>query len=294
MRVAVIGVPLDLGANKRGVDMGPSAIRYANLTTKIEGLGIEVEDYGDIEVPIITNERRNQHNILEIRDVCISLSRKVKKSLEDDKVPLVIGGDHSIAIGTFSGLVRAKKDFGLIWFDAHADFNTLATSHSGNVHGIPLAVINQEGPTDLLSIMDNAYNLNESNVALIGIRDLDPLERERLKETDINIYTISDIDRLGIEQVMKEAIQITSQGKEGIHLSFDMDVLDPLVAPGVGTAVSGGLNYREAHLAMEILAETDILGSMELVEVNPILDERNRTAELAVELILSVLGKSIL
>jgi len=294
LKVAVIGVPMDLGANRRGVDMGPSAIRYADLIPQIKELKIGVKDYGDLEVPIIRHNKERENYILAIRDTCSILAKKVKRSLDLDYLPLILGGDHSITIGTFKGLKSVNQDVGLIWFDAHADFNTPGTSQTGNIHGMSLAVINGEGPDELISILEDDYGIDEENIALIGVRDLDASESRRLKETDINIYTISDIDRLGIEQVMKEAIEIASCDKEGVHVSFDIDVLDPLTAPGVGTAVPGGLNYREAHLAMEMIADAGTLISMDLVEVNPILDERNRTAKVGVDLILSALGKQIL
>ncbi|MBM7624017.1 arginase [Sporohalobacter salinus] len=296
MKIGIIGVPIDLGANRRGVDMGPSAIRYAHLVTKIEQLGLKVTDFGDINVPIIRSEIENINKsdlIPKIRDVCVSLSDKVQESIKEGFIPLVIGGDHSIAIGSFGGLVNSGKNIGLIWFDAHGDFNTLATSQTNNLHGMPLAVINGKGPDGLVSIARDS-NLCEDNIVLVGIRDLDYREKERLKKTNINVYTISDIDKQGINEVMKQAIQFASCDTEGVHISFDVDVLDPLVAPGVGTAVPRGLDYREAHLALEMISEAEVLTSLELVEVNPILDERNRTAELAVELILSCLGKDIL
>jgi arginase len=294
LKVAIIGVPADLGANCRGVNMGPGAIRYANLISKIEGLGIEVKDFGDVQVPVISRGKSDKNYITELKKVCTSLADRIKYSIEDGYLPLIIGGDHSITIGTFSGLISAKKDLGLIWFDAHGDFNTLATSQTGNLHGMSLAVINGDGPEELLSILGNDYKLKGQNIVLVGVRSLDLEERRRLKETNINIYTIGDIDRRGIEEVMEEAIKIASQGKEGIHVSFDIDVLDPLVAPGVGTAIDGGLNYREAHLALEVVAESKKLNSLEMVEVNPILDEKNRTGRLAVNLILSALGQRIL
>ncbi|ADL11748.1 arginase [Acetohalobium arabaticum] len=296
MKIGIIGVPMDLGASRRGVDMGPSAVRYAHLAARIEELGLEVTDFGDIDVPVIRSELENidrSNFIPEIRDVCTSLSKKVQEIMIKGFIPLVIGGDHSIAIGTFGGVANAGKNVGLLWFDAHGDFNNLTTSQTGNPHGMPLAVINSDGPEDLVSITEG-YDLCEDNIALVGIRDLDYKERQRLKDTDIDVYTISDIDRQGIEEILEKAIQSAGCGTEGVHVSFDVDVLDPLTAPGVGTAVPGGLDYREAHLALEMIAEAGVLASLELVEVNPILDERNRTAELAVELILSCLGKNIL
>lgn len=296
MRVQIIGVPQDLGANRRGVDMGPSAIRYAGLRERLESLGYSVHDRGNIAVSLREerppgNERL--HYLPEIKATCELLAQAVREVAEAGDLPLVLGGDHSIAIGTLAG-VAAVKECGVIWIDAHGDFNTPETTSSGNIHGMPLAASLGRGDEGLVGCGGFVPKAKEKNVALIGARDLDPEERETLRRSRISVFTMQDIDEMGMKRVMQQAIAAALNGTEGIAVSLDMDALDPLVAPGVGTPVRGGLTYREAHLAMELIAETGALLSLEVVEVNPILDNRNQTAELAVELIASALGKRII
>lgn len=297
MRLEIIGVPQDLGANRRGVDMGPSAIRYAGVRERLESLGYEVHDQGNIPVslreerPAAVDERLRY--LKEIQATSELLAEAVRKALEAGALPLVLGGDHSIAIGTLAGAASVKQ-CGVIWFDAHGDFNTPETTSSGNIHGMPLAASLGRGDERLVSCGGFVAKAKEKNVALIGARDLDPEERESLRQSRISVFTMQDIDEMGMKRVMRQALAAALDGTEGFVLSLDMDALDPLEAPGVGTPVRGGLTYREAHLAMELLAETGALIAMEVVEVNPILDTRNQTAELAVELIASALGKRII
>ncbi len=287
-RVDVIGVPMDLGADRRGVDMGPSAIRYARLREGLEALGIAtVIDHGNLTVPVVESNAaqavKNAKYLPIILAVCDELSGLVETSLREGGFPLVLGGDHSIAIGTLAGVFRARGvQPGLIWVDAHGDINTPLTSPSGNVHGMPV------------SMAFDAHHIVPERTVLLGLRDVDEGERRAIRELGIRAFSMSEIDRLGMERVLDEAIGIAGNGSRSVHVSFDMDSLDPREAPGVGTAVPGGLTYREAHLAMEMLADCGVIGSLEVTETNPILDERNRTALLAVELILSALGKTIL
>jgi arginase len=297
VRLEIIGVPQDLGANRRGVDMGPSAIRYAGVRERLESLGYEVHDQGNIPVslreerPAAVDERLRY--LSEIQATSELLAEAVRKALEAGALPLVLGGDHSIAIGTLAGAASVKQ-CGVIWIDAHGDFNTPETTSSGNIHGMPLAASLGRGDERLVSCGGFVAKAKEKNVALIGARDLDPEERESLRQSRISVFTMQDIDEMGMKRVMRQALAAALDGTEGFVLSLDMDALDPLEAPGVGTPVRGGLTYREAHLAMELLAETGALIAMEVVEVNPILDTRNQTAELAVELIASALGKRII
>jgi arginase len=287
-RVDVIGVPMDLGADRRGVDMGPSAIRYARLRESLVALGVtQYVDHGNIPVPLaeshIAQEVRNAKFLPIILSVCTELSRLVEEALRKGGFPLVLGGDHSIAIGTLAGVKNARGAApGLLWFDAHGDINTPLTSPSGNVHGMPVSIALEE------------RSILPERTVLIGLRDVDAGERTRIRELGVGAFSMSDIDRLGMERVIEEAIEIAGSGPGSVHVSFDMDGIDPSEAPGVGTPVRGGLTYREAHLAMEAIAGAGIAGSLEITEINPIFDERNRTAELAVELILSALGKTIL
>lgn len=287
-RVDVIGVPMDLGADRRGVDMGPSAIRYARLREGLETLGVRtLVDHGNLAVPVPESHAaqavRNAKYLPIILSVCDELSRLVEETIRAGGFPLVLGGDHSIAIGTLAGVARARKrQPGLIWIDAHGDINTAMTSPSGNVHGMPVSIALEE------------HSIAPDRTVLVGLRDVDAGERKRIKELGVRAYSMSEIDRLGMERVMEEALAIVSAGRDSVHVSFDMDGIDPAEAPGVGTAVRGGITYREAHLAMEMVAAAGVLGSLEITEINPILDDRNRTAQLAVELILSALGKTIL
>ncbi len=286
LRVDIIGVPMDLGASRRGVDMGPSAVRYAQLHDQLRSLGIErVEDHGNLHVPIreAVGEHDKHAKYLDVIDrVCAELAALVESAVRDNGFPIVLGGDHSIAIGTLDGLKRARgKAAGLIWVDAHGDINSPKSSPSGNVHGMPLWFALERGYAD------------PKRTVQIGLRDVEPGEKENLRNSGVKAFTMSDVDRLTMNRVMEEAIAIA--GSDGpLHVSFDLDAIDPREAPGTGTPVKGGLSFREAHLAMEMLSESKKLGSIEMVEINPILDTRNQTAMLAVGLICSGLGKAIL
>lgn len=299
--IAIIGAPLDLGAGRRGVDMGPSALRVASINARLASLGYEVQDLGNIPVEQPESSpagARRARYLPQITEVCKRLAGMVEQAAGEGKVPLVLGGDHSVAIGTISGISRhfhkRRKAVGLIWIDAHADMNTPSTSPSGNIHGMPLACVIGRGPKELSRIYDYSPKVDPKNVALIGLRDVDLAERSNVKKSGVRAFTMRDIDERGMRAVMEEAIEVASAGTDGIHLSLDMDAVDPAQAPGVGTPVRGGITYREAHLAMEILSDCGRVVSMEVVEVNPVIDEANRTAQLAVELVLSALGKRIL
>ncbi|WP_096393647.1 arginase [Halorubrum trapanicum] len=298
--VRIIGAPTDYGANRRGVDMGPSAIRYGGLAEQLAGAGVEAVDAGDLPVPR-AEERDPDADapsegkakfLRETADVCRRLGDEVAATLADGEVPLALGGDHSIAIGSLTGSAR-DAEIGAVWFDAHADLNTPATTPSGNVHGMPLAAalgVDEFADTEWA----NAAGLSPENVALVGLRSVDEAEAELIRERDFAAYTMSDIDERGITEVTEEALEVAADGVDGIHVSLDLDWLDPNAAPGVGTPVRGGVTYREAHSAMEIVDETDALRSMEIVEVNPTLDQHNETAELATELAASAFGKRVL
>jgi arginase len=297
--VQVIGAPMDYGANRRGVDMGPSAIRYADLSDELADAGVESRDAGDLLVPRAEEREPGVEEakfLPEIEDVCSRLADEVAANIADGQFPLVLGGDHAVAIGSLAGSAR-DAEIGAIWFDAHGDFNTPGSSPSGNVHGMPLAAALGRGEFESMP-WANATGLREENVALVGLRSLDDHEREAIRDSEMTAYTMSDIDERGITEITAEALDVSTQGVDGIHVSFDVDWLDPGEAPGVGTPVRGGASYREAHAALETVAERDreegVLRSMELVEVNPILDEHNRTAEIAAELAASALGKRIL
>lgn len=292
--VAVIGAGLDLGAGRRGVDMGPSAIRYAGLDERVAQLGRRVEDWGDVETAVleateVVDERMRY--LPQIKATCERIAALVARASEEDYLPLVLGGDHSVALGSLGGMARAHGPGGVLWLDAHGDLNRPETSPSGNVHGMPLAAaLGVAGP----EFESNEYPLPAvDRVALVGVRSLDPGERELLAELDACVFTMSDLDRQGVEPAIREALEHVT-GAGFVHVSLDMDVLDPDVAPGVGTPVRGGLSYREAHLALELVAEAGVLSSLEVVEVNPILDRENETAQLAVELVASALGARIL
>jgi len=295
--ISVIGVPMDLGADRRGVDMGPSAIRYAGIKKRLESMGYHIEDTGDLRVPSPESHPITHHNLKylsEIVKVNQELAESVDREVKKGRFPLILGGDHSIAIGTIAGLAHHKKNMGVIWYDAHGDLNTAETSPSGNIHGMSLAVSLGIGHPDLTGIGGQRPKIRPENVVIIGARDLDPGERELIKKIGIKVFTMHEIDRLGMPKVMEEAISIVSKGTDGVHLSLDLDGLDPHDAPGVGTPVIGGISYRESHLAMEMLAEADILTSAEFVEVNPILDVQNTTAKVAVALISSAFGDKLL
>jgi arginase len=297
MEIRVIGVPMDLGADRRGVDMGPSAIRYAGLDAVLEEIGHDCVDVGDLYVPRPEttspdgSEPRAKY-LTETEEVCLDVRAEVADALEAGAFPLVLGGDHSIAIGSMGGSASAGET-GIVWFDAHGDFNTPATTPSGNVHGMSLAATLGLGE---FAEMDWAHapNVTEENVAMVGIRSLDEGERKALQSSDVSVFTMSDIDERGLTDVVADAFEVATTGTDGVHVSLDMDFLDPQEAPGVGTPVRGGVTYREAHAAMERLSEhLDDVHSMEVVEVNPILDQHNETAELAVELVASAFGKRI-
>lgn len=286
-RVDIVGVPMDLGASRRGVDMGPSAVRYAKLHQKLERLGIEsIVDHGNLQVPIRESaalEDSSAKYLRVIQDVCAQLSTVVETAVRDGGTPVVLGGDHSIAMGTLAGLGRAYgKPPGLVWIDAHADINSPQSSTSGNVHGMPLWFALQNGFAEA------------AHTVQVGLRDVDPGEKRMLRELGVKAFSMTDVDKLGMVHVMERATAIAGGDGRPIHVSFDMDGIDPSEAPGTGTPVKGGLSYREAHLLMEMLHESGRLGSIEMVEINPILDQRNQTAILAVDLICSGLGKSIL
>jgi len=294
--IAIIGVPLDLGSGRRGVDMGPSAIRYAEIVQRLTGLGYQVHDTGDIAVnrdAVRHAPGVRMHYLEEIERVNIELCQKVAEQLDLERFPLILGGDHSIAIGTLAGIRQRTKKVGVVWFDAHSDINTPDTSPSGNIHGMPVAICLGFGHERLTAIGGPDTRVNAQNFVQIGIRDLDPGEKVRLREQGITVFTMHEIDRLGMARVMEEAIRIASDGTDSVHVSFDMDVMDPLHAPGVGTPVVGGLTYRESHLAMEMLSAANIVGSAEFVEVNTVLDHGNQTAKVAVALIGSLLGEKM-
>ncbi len=299
--VAVIGAPMDLGAGRRGVDMGPSAIRLALLGDRLAGLGYAVEDLGNVAVdqPESVPEGHERARYLpQIAHTCQRIAQKVERALIEDKFPLVLGGDHSVAIGTVSGIAqhyhKQDKKIGLIWVDAHADMNTPESSPSGNIHGMPLACCIGMGPPELTRFDGWGPKVEPRNVAIIGLRSVDEEEKRNVTNTGVRAFTMRDVDERGLRAVMQEAIETANDGTAGFHLSFDMDSVDPDEAPGVGTPVRGGITYREAHLAMEIICDCDCMVGLEVVEVNPVIDQANRTALLAVELVMSALGKRIL
>jgi arginase len=300
-KISIVGVPMDLGADRRGVDMGPSALRYANLNEKLVALGYEVQDLGDLGV-IIPETRHfgdpHAKYLREIADACIHLANLALKIRLDDRTPLVLGGDHSIAVGTVSGVAesfrREGKKIGLMWFDAHADFNTPEISPSGNVHGMPMAAIMGYGPPELTQIFGFSPKIAPEHAVMIGIREVDAAERELVKKSGVRVFTMKEIDRRGIGAVMDEAISVVTRETDGFAVTLDADFLDPYESPGVATPVRGGADYREAHLAMEMIADTKKMVSFEITEINPILDVQNKTAQFGTELILSAFGKQIL
>jgi arginase len=297
MRVRVLGVPLDLGADRRGVDMGPSAIRAAKLHATLTKIGHDVLDGGNITT--VESEARKVKDprlkyLDEVMLACKRLSQVVTKAMGADEFPLILGGDHSIAIGTWAGLAAVGRNEGLIWIDAHGDFNTPETSPSGNIHGMPFAALVGLGDERLVKLGGIAPKADPKHSVLLGIRDLDPGEKKLIAKSGVRYFTMRDIDELGIRKVMDESLAIAGKGNRKIHVSFDIDVMDPAFAKGTGTPAPGGMSYREAHLAMEMVADTGQLQSMEMVEVNPLLDDQNKTGELAVGLIASALGKRIM
>jgi len=300
-RLHVIGVPLDLGGGRRGVDMGPSAMRIAGLADRLRALGHEVRDEGDVDTPIqeTIDPGSSRHKYLEqIAAVCSDLHERALAILEDGGLPIVLGGDHSVAAGSVSAssaFARQQgKPLGLIWVDAHGDMNTPETTLSGNVHGMPLAALLGGPPDALATIGGFAPKVRAATTVLVGVRNLDEREKTAVRSSGIQVFTMKDIDRLGIAAVTEEAIARASAGTAGVHVSFDLDACDPTIAPGVGTPVKGGLDYREAHMLMEIVADSGRLAALDLVEVNPVLDVQNATAVLGAELAASALGMKIL
>lgn len=296
-KLRIIGAPSDFGQGRRGVDMGPSAIRYAGLSEKLARLGHDVEDLGNIVVPTpemhtVKDEKLKYFD--EVKAVCENLYREVSRVMEEDAIPIILGGDHSISIGSMAGIAASRRPFGVIWFDAHGDMNTPETTPSGNIHGMPLAVNLGLGHPELIHLGGFAPKVKPENVVLVGIRSIDEDEAKLIRQTGIRAYTMAEIDRMGMAAVMEEAIRIASNQTEGIHLSLDLDSLDPTFAPGVGTPVNGGVTYREGHLAMEILADSGKIRSVDVVEVNPILDIHNQTGNMAVELVESLFGKTVM
>ncbi len=300
-KIRIIGVPMDLGASRRGVDMGPSALRVAGLQARLKQLGRQVEDIGNVPVPQPEEQHfgeKRARYLDEISQACKGLADAVKKALDEDFVPLVLGGDHSIAVGTAAGAAahfqKQGKRIGMIWLDAHGDMNTPESSPSGNVHGMPLASIMGYGPPELTELAGIKPMIEPHSVVLVGIRELDSKERRLVKESGVHIFTMREIDERGMREVMTEALRFASDDTAGIAVSLDMDFVDPTDAPGVGTPVRGGVTYREAHLALEMIADSKSMVSFEVVEVNPVIDLHNTTAALGIELILSGLGKKIL
>jgi len=292
--IRIIGVPMDLGQSRRGVDMGPSALRYAGLNAHLRRLGYSLEDQGNVETPVRDTlpAAGGLTYLPAVVATCETVYQAGQKAMADGCLPIFVGGDHSIAAGTIGGVTH-HEPCGVLWVDAHADFNTPETSPSGNVHGMPLAALMGLGAPELVNLGRSGPKLEASQVVLIGIRDVDPEERTLLKQSGVGVYTMREIDERGIAAVAKEALARLSHLSR-LHVSLDMDSLDPTEAPGVGTPVHGGLTYREAHLLMETIADCGCVGSLDVVEINPILDQRNDTGEIATELITSLLGKSIL
>ncbi|MBX9436523.1 arginase [Bacillus paralicheniformis] len=300
-QISMIGVPMDLGQLRRGVDMGPSAIRCAGVNERLESLCQDIEDLGDMTIGQREDEKEGGEpaseelrNLKAITKASAKLAETVDKIVASGAFPLVLGGDHSIAIGTLAGLVKHYQNLGVIWYDAHADLNTKETSPSGNIHGMPLAISLGIGHEGLTGIYGKETKIKAENIVIIGARSLDDGEKELIRDKGIKVYTMHEIDRLGMTRVMEETIDYLRGRTDGVHLSLDLDALDPNDAPGVGTPVAGGICYRESHLAMEMLEESKLITSAEFVEVNPILDEKNRTAEAAVALIGSLFGEKLL
>jgi len=296
-KLSIIGMPMDLGQMRRGVDMGPSAIRYAGINERLKPLFAEIRDWGDIPVgrpEVMVDKASNLRNLELIAEKNSLLAEKVDEVVKSGSFPLVLGGDHSIAIGTLAGVAKHYRNLGVIWYDAHGDLNTAETSPSGNIHGMPLAVSIGQGHPKLTEIGGYAPKVKPENVVIIGARSLDDGEKALIKEKGIKVYTMHEIDLLGMAKVMEETIAYLKERTDGVHLSLDLDGLDPSECPGVGTPVIGGISFRESHLAMEMLGEANIITSAEFVEVNPILDEKNKTASIAVGLMGSLFGEKLL
>jgi arginase len=300
-KIRIIGIPMDLGQSRRGVDMGPSALRVAGLQSRLKSLGHTVEDIGNLNVRQPEEqpygEKRAKY-LTEIAESCKGLAEITERSLSEGYFPLVLGGDHSIAVGSCSGVsnfFRAdSKRVGYLWLDAHGDMNTPESSPSGNIHGMPLAAIIGYGPPELVEMFGYKPKVEPRNVCLVGVRDLDPKERRLIKESGVHVFTMRDIDERGMRDVMSEALRFVTDDTDGVAVSLDLDFIDPDDAPGVGTPVRGGATYREAHLAMEMIADSEAMVSLEVVEINPVIDTHNQTALLGVEMVLSWLGKKIL
>ncbi|HZP32954.1 MAG TPA: arginase [Candidatus Acidoferrales bacterium] len=300
-KIRIIGVPMDLGQSRRGVDMGPSALRVAGLQTRLKQLGHTVEDIGNIPVKQPEEQHYGEKHakyLHEIAETCRGLAEMTEKTLAEGFLPVVLGGDHSIAIGTCSGVSnffrKQSKKIGCLWLDAHGDMNTPESSPSGNVHGMPLASLIGYGAPELVELLGYKPKVEPRNVSIVGVRDLDAKERRLVKDSGVHAFTMRDIDERGMREVMSEALRFATDDTDGIAVSVDMDLIDPADAPGVGTPVRGGITYREAHLAMEMIADSEAMASLEVVEINPVIDLHNKTALLAVEMVLSALGKKIL
>ncbi|CAC8338233.1 Arginase [Staphylococcus aureus] len=296
--IDIIGAPSTFGQRKLGVDLGPTAIRYAGLISRQKQLDLDVYDKGDIKVPAVNIEKfhsvqKGLRNYDEIIDVNQKLNKEVSASIENNRFPLVLGGDHSIAVGSVSAISKHYNNLGVIWYDAHGDLNIPEESPSGNIHGMPLRILTGEGPKELLELNSNV--IKPENIVLIGMRDLDKGERQFIKDHNIKTFTMSDIDKLGIKEVIENTIEyLKSRNVDGVHLSLDVDALDPLETPGTGTRVLGGLSYRESHFALELLHQSHLISSMDLVEVNPLIDSNNHTAEQAVSLVGTFFGETLL
>lgn len=300
-KIRIIGVPMDLGQSRRGVDMGPSALRVAGLLSKLKQLNHQVDDIGNIPVKQPEEQHYGEKRakyLNEIAETCRGLAEMTEKSLAEGFTPLVLGGDHSIAVGSISGVSshfrKQSKRVGLLWLDAHGDMNTPDSSPSGNIHGMPLAALIGYGAPELVDLLGAHPEIEPRNVAMVGIRDLDSRERRLIKESGVHVFTMRDLDERGMREVMSEALRFASDDTDGIAVSLDMDFVDPDDAPGVGTPVRGGVTYREAHLAMEMIADSEAMVSLEVVEINPVIDLHNQTALLGVEMVCSGLGKKIL
>ncbi|HDG3386296.1 TPA: arginase [Staphylococcus aureus] len=296
--IDIIGAPSTFGQRKLGVDLGPTAIRYAGLISRLKQLDLDVYDKGDIKVPAVNiekfhSEQKGLRNYDEIIDVNQKLNKEVSASIENNRFPLVLGGDHSIAVGSVSAISKHYNNLGVIWYDAHGDLNIPEESPSGNIHGMPLRILTGEGPKELIELNSNV--IKPENIVLIGMRDLDKGERQFIKDHNIKTFTMSDIDKLGIKEVIENTIEyLKSRNVDGVHLSLDVDALDPLETPGTGTRVLGGLSYRESHFALELLHQSHLISSMDLVEVNPLIDSNNHTAEQAVSLVGTFFDETLL
>lgn len=295
--ISIIGVPMDLGQCRRGVDMGPSAVRYAGIIERLEQLEYNIEDLDDIYIPHPSYDEVNKdENLRHIKEMVVAneiLAHLANQVINRGRFPLVLGGDHSLSIGSIAGISNNYENLGVIWFDAHGDMNTVETSPSGNIHGMPLAINLGHGHEKLTNIFKEDSKIRPENIVVVGARALDEGEKDFIREHNIKVYTMHEIDRLGMTKVMDETIHYLKNKTDGVHLSFDLDCVDPSDAPGVGTPVIGGLTYRESHLAMEMLAESQLITSAEFVEINPMLDDRGRTAEVAVALAGSLFGEKL-